>query len=146
MREARGDFERGSGLTATPKVRVGVGFGRDRIAGTSALVDTGSDLCVFPASLFPWRIPERGEPDVELEIADGSVFPATLSYPSVTVGDIRETEVASVILPNAPPILGRSFLNRCALRVTARHDLVHLRGVSAPTGNGPNGREPRDRG
>jgi len=133
MKEARGCFERGSGLTATPKVRVGVGFGPDRVAGTSALVDTGSDLCLFPASLFPWRISERGEPDVEIEIADGSVFPATLSYPSVTVGDIRETEVASVILPNVPPILGRSFLNRCALRISARHDLVHIRGVSAPT-------------
>ena len=132
MTEARGFFERGEGLTAAPKVRIGVGFGRDRVVATSALVDTGSDLCIFPPSLFPWRIPDKGEPDVLLEMGDGRTLPASLRYPSVTVVEIREAAVASALLPEAPAILGRSFLNRCAIRVSAPHGLVHLRRVSGP--------------
>ncbi len=129
--EARGFFAGDAGLTPAPKLRVGVGFGRGRVVATSALIDTGADVCVFPASLFPWPVPERTEPGIVLEMADGTQAHAPLLYPSITAGDIRETAVASAILPDVPPIIGRSFLNRLALRITAVRDLVHLRTVDS---------------
>src|SRR5437867_3604185 len=82
--------------------------GRDRVVGMPALVDPGSDLCVFPASLAQGLAPEKGEPVVILEMADGRTVDAPLVYPSITAGNLRETEVASAILPDAPAILGRS--------------------------------------
>jgi predicted aspartyl protease len=107
-------------------VRVGVGFGRDRVVVMPAFVDTGSDLCIFPADLVRGLAAEKGEPVVVLEMADGRTVPAPIVYPSVTAGDIRETAVASALLPDAPAILGRSFLNRLDLRVVAMRGLVRL--------------------
>lgn len=129
MRSARGYFDEGQGLAEAPMVRVGVGFGRDRVVGMTAFVDTGSDLCIFPAELTQGLAPEKGEPWVVLEMADGREVPAPVVYPSVTVGDLRETAVASAILPGASAILGRSFLNRIDLRVVAARGLVHLQEV-----------------
>ena len=134
--EARGFFERGAELTVAPRVRVGVGFGRDRVVGATALVDTGSDVCAFPESMFPWGVPERGEPSVWIEFANGEGFSATLRYPSITVGEIREVRVATVVLPDTPPILGRSFLNRCAIKIEAARDLVHLRRIAGARESG----------
>jgi hypothetical protein len=125
--EARGFFERGTELTSAPKLRVGIGFGRDRVAAATAFVDTGSDLCLFPPSLFPWPLPAVRVPRVLLELADQSVVEASIHFPNITAGDIREPAVPAAILPDAPPILGRSFLNRLALRMAAAQDLVHLR-------------------
>ncbi len=127
--EARGFYAQGEGITPAPKLRVGVGFGRDNIVGASALVDTGADVCVFPSSLFPFRLAEKREPDIVVEMADGSWVAAPVVYPSITAGDIRELGVASVVLPNATPIIGRSFLNRLAVRLTAASGLVHLKAL-----------------
>ena len=128
--EARGFFERGDELTSAPRLRVAIGFGPDRVAGATALVDTGADICVFPASLFPWPLPGTEAPDVTLTMGDGITLDTTLRFPSITAGDIREIGVPSAVLPGATPILGRSFLNRLALRITAAQGLVHLRTVS----------------
>ncbi len=136
--EARGFFETAGGLNAAPMLRVGIGFGRGLVVAASALIDTGADVCVFPTSLFPWPVPGRGEPDSVLEMADGTRATAPIRYPSVTAGDIRETAVASAILPDVPPILGRSFLNRFDLRVAASRGLVRLetvRGSRAAAGD-----------
>jgi len=127
--QAFGYFDEGQAIAAAPMMRVGVGFGRGRVVGMPALVDTGSDLCVFPASLAQGLAPEKGEPVVILEMADGRTVAAPLVYPSVTTGNIRETEVASAILPDAPAILGRSFLNRLDLRIVATRRLVRLQSV-----------------
>jgi predicted aspartyl protease len=127
--QAFGYFNEGQAIAAAPMIRVGVGFGRDRVVGMPALVDTGSDLCVFPASLAQGLAPEKGEPVVILELADGRTVTAALVYPSVTAGNLRETEVASAILPDAPAILGRSFLNRLDLRIVATRRLVRLQSV-----------------
>ncbi len=127
--QAFGYFNEGQAIAAAPMIRIGVGFGRDRVVGMPALVDTGSDLCVFPASLAQGLAPERGEPVAILEMADGRTVAAPLVYPSVTAGNLRETEVASAILPGAPAILGRSFLNRLDLRIVATRRLVRLQSV-----------------
>lgn len=127
-----GFLDEGQGLVAAPMMRVGVGFGRDRVVGMPAIVDTGSDLCVFPAALVGGLAPEKGEPMIILEMGDGRRVPAQLAYPSVTAGDIRETAVASAILPDASPIIGRSFLNRIDLRIVAAHGLVRLGAVRDP--------------
>lgn len=129
--EASGFFSEEHGVTQAPVIRIGVGFGRGQVVGTTAIIDTGSDLCVFPASLFRWEIPARGELEAQLEMADGTLVPAPVRYPSVTAGGIREVAVASVVLPVSPPILGRSFLNRVDLRVAARLGLVRLHTVRA---------------
>jgi len=124
--EAQGSYAEGEGITLAPKLRIGIGFGRGSVVGTSALIDTGADVCVFPSSLFRFSLVEKGEP-VVVEIADGTRVASRILYPSITAGDIRETGVASVILPGAVPIVGRSFLNRLAVRLTAAQDLVRLR-------------------
>lgn len=124
--DAQGFYAEGEGLTSAPHVRIGVGFGRGNVVGTAALIDTGADVCVFPSSLFPFPLREKGEPDLVVELADGSWISARLLYPSITAGDIREREVASVVLRDAVPILGRSFLNRLAVRLVASRGLVHL--------------------
>jgi len=135
--EARGFYAEGEGLTPAPRIRVGIGFGRGYVVGTSALIDTGADVCVFPSSLFRFHIASKGEPDIVVEMADGSQVATRVLYPSVTAGDIREPGVASVILPDAVPIIGRSFLNRMAVRLTAKHDLVRLTTVSGLGRAGP---------
>ncbi len=124
--EARGFYAEDEGVTRAPKVRVGIGFGRGSVVGASALVDTGADVCVFPSSLFRFPLVEKREPDIVVEMADGTRLATRILYPSITAGDIRETGVASVILPVVVPIVGRSFLNRLAVRLVARRGLVHL--------------------
>ena len=123
--EARGFYSDDEGATPAPMVRIGIGFGRGNVVGASALIDTGADVCVFPASLFRFRIREKGEPII-VEMADGTRVSSRILYPSIAAGDIRETGVASVILPDAVPIVGRSFLNRLEVRLTAARDLVRL--------------------
>jgi hypothetical protein len=130
--EAGGFYAEGEGLTPAPLVRIGVGFGQGSVVGTAALIDTGADVCVFPSTLFRFPLREKGEPDLIVEMADGSRVASRVLYPSITAGDIREREVASVVLPDTVPILGRSFLNRTALRLTAARNLVHLRTVGTP--------------
>jgi len=130
--EARGLYAGGEGLTPAPVVRVGIGFGRGNVVGATALIDTGADVCVFPPSLFRFPVAEKGEPDFVVEMADGTTVSTRILYPSITAGDIRETEVASVILPRSVPIVGRSFLNRLAVRLTAARGLVHLRTIGRP--------------
>jgi len=97
--EASGFYAEGEGLTPAPFVRIGVGFGRGNVVGTAALIDTGSDVCVFPSSLFRFPLRQAGELDVLVEMVDGSQISARLLYPSITAGDIRERVVASVVLP-----------------------------------------------
>jgi len=138
--QAFGYFNAGHAIAAAPMIRIGVGFGRDRVVGMPALVDTGSDLCVFPASLAQGLAPEKGEPVVILEMADGRTVDAPLVYPSITAGNLRETEVASAILPDAPAILGRSFLNRLDVHLTAAQDLVRLRTLRHSRGANAQGR------
>ena len=130
--EARGFYADRGGLAAAPLVRIGIGFGRGSVVGTAALIDTGADVCVFPSTLFRFPLRERGEPDLMVEMADGSRIAARVLYPSITAGEIREREVASVVLPNTVPILGRSFLNRLALRLTAARNFVRLATVAIP--------------
>ncbi len=132
--EARGFFAQGEGVTRAPKVRIGIGFGRGSVVGTSALIDTGADVCVFPSSLFRFPLVEKREPDIVVEMADGRRVATRILYPSITAGDIRESGVACVILPDAVPIVGRSFLNRLSVRLTALQDLVHLRTIRGSRG------------
>jgi len=130
--EARGFYAEGDGLTLAPKLRVGIGFGRGSVVGASAIVDTGADVCAFPSSVFPFPLSEKREPDIVVEMADGSLVPAQILYPSITAGDIRERGVASVVLPHTVPIVGRSFLNRLAVRLTAQRGVVHLMTLEGP--------------
>jgi len=126
-REARGRFERGHGLTAAPRVRIGIGFGKDRVASTPAIVDTGADVCVFAKELFPWPLSGVRSTGIVLQTVGGDEEPATIYYPAITVGTIRLTGVASAVLAGAEALLGRSFLNRCEVRLSARRGLVVLR-------------------
>lgn len=126
-REARGGFERGEGLTAAPTVRVGIGFSRNRVASTSAIVDTGAEVCLFPKELFPWTLSGVRSGGMILETAGGDARPITVYYPSITVGTIRLLGVASAVLPGSPSLLGRSFLNRLDIRLAAQKNLVVLR-------------------
>ena len=125
--DALGFYQSDERVTPAPKVRIGIGFGRGNVVGASALIDTGADVCVFPSSLFRFPLGEKGEPDVVVEMADGTRVATRILYPSITAGDIRETAVPTVILPRSIPIVGRSFLNRLAVRLTAERGLVHLR-------------------
>jgi predicted aspartyl protease len=127
--EARGYYSEREGLYPAPLIRIGVGFGRGSVVGTAALIDTGADVCVFPTHLFRFPLREKGEPELVVELADGSRIAARLLYPSITAGNIREREVASVVLPKTVPTLGRSFLNRLAVHSTAARNLVRLRVV-----------------
>ncbi len=125
MREARGHFEPRP-WAAAPIVHVGVGFGRDRVFATAAVVDTGADVCLFPPELVAGPIPPAPTEPVFVEVADGSRVPTTCHYPAITVGDIRIEGVATVFL-DGEPLLGRSFLNRCEVRLIAQDGLVLLR-------------------
>jgi len=126
-REAHGRFERGDGLTPAPRVRVGVGFGKDRVASTSAVVDTGADICLFPEGLFPWPLSGVRSSGMILQSAGGDEHPATVYYPAITVGAIRFLGIASAVLPGAEALLGRSFLNRLEIHLSAREDVLLLR-------------------
>ena len=127
IREGRGRFERGDGLTVIPRVRVGIGFGRDRVASTSAIVDTGADVCVFPEGLFPWTLGGLRSSEMVLRTLGEEAYPVAVYYPAITLGTIRLTGVASAVLAGAEALLGRSFLNRCEIRLSAREDVVLLR-------------------
>lgn len=126
-REARGAFEPGEGLTAAPTIRVGIGFGGNRVVSTSAIIDTGAEVCLFPEELFPWTLSGVRSGGMVLESAGGDARPIMVYYPSLTVGAIRVEGVASAVLPGSPSLLGRSFLNRLEIRLAARKDLVLLR-------------------
>ena len=84
--QAFGYFNVGHVIAAAPMIRIGVGFGRDRVVATPAIVDTGSDLCVFPASLAQGLAPEKGEPVVILEMADGKTREVTVTPDGKKVG------------------------------------------------------------
>lgn len=131
IHEARGRFERSEGLTVAPSVRVGIGFGRDRVVSTSAVVDTGADVCVFPSGLFPWTLSGVRSSAVLVRSVWGDNRPATVYYPAITVGTIRVNGVASVVLAGMEALLGRSFLNLLELRLSTPQDLVLLRETAA---------------
>ena len=121
-------------LYDAPRVRIGVSFGRDRVIATPALVDTGSDLCVVPANLVPWPVTEGPTMAVLVETARGGQFPATAHFPTITVGDIRVPGVSTILLPEVEPILGRSFLNLCDVRISAKRRSLVLRRVERKAG------------
>ena len=125
--EGRGRFARGEGFLPAPYVRVGVGFGKDRVAAASALVDSGADVCLFPAELLPWALSGLSSTEMVLTPAEYETYPVTVYYPSLTVGTIRMEGVACAVLPGADPLLGRSFLNECEVLLSAREDVVRLR-------------------
>jgi hypothetical protein len=127
IHEARGQFERSEGLTDVPRVRVGIGFGRDRVASISAVVDTGADVCVFPSELFPWTLSAVRSGVILVQNVWGDSRPAIVYYPSVTVGTIRVNGVASIVSAGVEALLGRSFLNRMELRLSEQKNLVLLR-------------------
>ncbi len=127
IREARGFYEREGALTPAPMVRLGFGFGPDRVVATAAVVDTGSDLCVIPKEIVPWPLPESPVLPLLVEGVGGPPFPATATFPSITAGDIRIPYVATLVLAGADAILGRSFLNQCELRLSAERGTVLLR-------------------
>ena len=127
IHEARGRFEPGEGLTEAPRVRVGIGFGRDRVVSTSAVVDTGADVCVFPSELFPRALSGVRSRAILVQNMWGDRRPATVCYPAITVGTIRVNGVASVVFAGVEALLGRSFLNRLEVRLSAPKDLVLLR-------------------
>jgi hypothetical protein len=106
---------------------VGIEFGRDRVAATSAIVDTGADVCIFPEGLFPWPLTGVRSSEMILTSLGGEGYPAAVYYPAITVGTIRLEGVASAVVPGADALLGRSFLNRCEVLLSARRDLVRLR-------------------
>ena len=125
-RSASGFYEQGEELTPVPTVRVGVGFGPGKVVAFAAVLDTGSDVCIFPEESF--RGMTLGEPAALLEVRPfgATPFGAPARLPSVTAGDLRETAVISVLVPGADPVIGRSFLNRCRLELDARSGLVRL--------------------
>src|SRR2546428_10866840 len=86
--EARGFYSEDEEATPAPMVRIGIGFGRGNAVGASALIDTGADVCVFPASLFRFRSGEKGEPII-VEIADATRVSSRILYPSITAGVLR---------------------------------------------------------
>jgi len=57
----------------------------------------------------------------------GDSRPAVIYYPSITVGTIRVNGVASVVSAGVEAVLGRSFLNRVEVRLSASKNLVLLR-------------------
>ena len=125
--EGHGRFVRGEGLLPSPRVRVGVAFGSGRVAAASAIVDTGADVCVFPGELLPWDLSGLRSGEMVLTSVGDEEYPATVYYPTVTVGTIRLEGVASAVLPGAEALLGRSFLNECEVFLSARRDVVRLR-------------------
>ncbi len=125
--EGHGRFVRGEGLLPAPRVRAGVGFGRDRVAAASAIVDTGADVCVFPGEILHRDLSGLRSCEMVLTSVGDEEYPATVYYPTVTVGTIRVEGVASAVLPGADALLGRSFLNECEVFSSARRDVVRLR-------------------
>ena len=130
-RRARGFYAEEGGLTAVPRVRLAVGFGPGRVVALSAVVDTGVDVCVFPEHLFPFVAEEGLRSVLQVEGLGGASFAASLHFPSITVGDIREPGVASILVPGAEPLVGRSFLNRCRLRLDPAQEIVRLESLKA---------------
>ncbi len=127
IREARGFFDEEGVLHAAPRIRIGISFGRDRVIATPALVDTGSDVCVLPPDIVPWPLPDGPTMAVIVEGVGREPFPATAYFPTITAGDLRIPGVATVLLPGVEPILGRIFLNACAVHLSAKRQLVRLR-------------------
>jgi len=91
-RTAEGFYEPGETLTPVPKVRIAVGFGPGQVLAFTAVVDTGSDVCIFPAE--PFRGIPLGEPAALLQVSPfgGDSFGAPARLPSISMGDLRETE------------------------------------------------------
>ena len=117
-RRASGFWEASEGRVPAPRLRVGLGFGPGRLAAFEALVDSGSDVCVFPTVVTP----EPGsQPVAFLELAGLTGDPVNVpTYRgTITAGDIREIDIDVVLLQGAEPLLGRSFLNRCRVTLDA---------------------------
>jgi len=126
-RTARGTYEQREGLTPAPTVRIAVGFGRDRVVALEATVDTGSDICVFPMESLRSVLPGEPETILEIRYLEGDSHNAPAYFPSITLGDLRETRVAVAVIDGGVPVLGRSLLNRLHLELDAGQNLVALK-------------------
>ena len=124
-RRAEGFFRQGEEeLTPAPRLRIGVGFGPGRIAAFTAVLDTGSDLCVFPVEAFEKMGLDEPPAFREVRGFDGTSSEAPAYYPSITAGDLRERGVEAILLPGVEPLVGRNFLNRFRVLLDSSEDLV----------------------
>jgi hypothetical protein len=103
-------------------------FVTDRVRKQRCLVDTGSDLCVFPRKLLPGR---RERPDYTLYAANGTTIP-TYGWISqiLNLGLRREFTWRFVVADVQLPIIGVDVLSYYGLLVDCRNNRL-LDGVTS---------------
>lgn len=94
-------------------------FVTDRLSNVQYLIDTGSDLCVFPRSMIHDR---RARTDYQLNAANGSTI-ATYGYVNLDLnfGLRRNLSWRFVVADVTKPIIGVDFLNYYNLVVDIRN-------------------------
>ena len=103
-------------------------FITDRISKQRYLVDTGSDLCVFPRKLLPGR---RERTDYTLYAANGTTIPTYgWTSRSLNMGLRREFTWRFVIADVPLPIIGVDLLSHYGLLVDCRNNRL-LDGVTS---------------
>jgi hypothetical protein len=87
----------------------------DRISKLRFLIDTGSDLCVFPRKLIPGR---RERVNYDLFAANGSTIPTYGWIPvSLNLGLCRDFTWRFVVADVQAPIIGVDLLSRFGLLI-----------------------------
>jgi hypothetical protein len=95
---------------------------------TTYLLDTGSDLCIFPRKLLPGR---RERMDYNLYAANGTTIPTYgWTSRSLNLGLRREFPWRFVIADVQVPIIGVDFLSHYALLVDCRNSRL-LDGITS---------------
>jgi cleavage and polyadenylation specificity factor subunit 1 len=108
-------------------------FVTDRISKQRYLVDTGSDLCIFPCKLLPGR---RDRTDYTLYAANGTIIPAYgWTSRSLNLGLRRDFTWRFVIPDIQLPIIGLDLLSHYGLLVDCRNNRL-LDGVTWLTAPG----------
>jgi len=112
-------------------------FISDRTSKQRYLVDTGSDLCVFPRKLLPGR---RERSDYILYAANGNAIPTYgWTSRSLNLGLRRDFAWRFVVVDVQVPIIGVDLLSHYGLLVDCRNNrlLDGLTSLSTPGFNAP---------
>lgn len=100
----------------------------DRVTKTRYLIDTGSDLCVFPRKLLPER---RARIDYSLYAANGTTIPTYgWTSRSLNLGLRRDFTWRFIVAEVELPIIGVDFLSHFNLLVDCRNNRL-LDGITS---------------
>jgi hypothetical protein len=105
-------------------------FITDKFSKHQFLIDTGSDLCVFPRKLVPQR---RSTVNYDLSAANGTTIPTYGWLPlSLNLGLRRDFTWRFIIADVTQPIIGADFLSHYGLVVNLRKKRLLDGALSTP--------------